>query len=122
MTKTDLVEEVARVIEVSRKDAYVIIETILDSMVRSLRNGERIEIRGLGSFHTRQRKGRLGRNPKTGARVIVPPKRIPYFRPSKELKELVNSLVETEVSEPTPVSLEPTMLWRTGHVTGFRPL
>ena len=57
---------------------------------RSLRAGDKIEIRGFGSFRTRQRQPRVGRNPKTGARVDVPAKRIPYFKPSKELKDLVN--------------------------------
>jgi integration host factor subunit beta len=107
MTKTDLLEEVAGVIGVSRKDAYVIIEAILDASVRSLRNGEKIEIRGWGSFHIRQRRARQGRNPKTGAQVEVRPKRIAYFRPSKELNELVNSLSEVEVRGDVPVLLEP---------------
>ena len=110
MTKADLVEEVARVLEVSRKDAYSIVEVIFDSIVRSLRNGDKIEIRRVGSFRTRQRRARVARNPKTGARVEVPPKRIPYFTPSKELKDLVNSAAVAEVSEPTPVSLDPPTL------------
>jgi integration host factor subunit beta len=59
-------------------------------VVKSLRTGDKIEIRGFGSFRTRQRQPRVGRNPKTGARVEVPAKRIPYFKPSKELKDLVN--------------------------------
>jgi integration host factor subunit beta len=59
--------------------------------VRSLRAGDKIEIRGFGSFRTRQRQPRVGRNPKTGTRVEVPSKRIPYFKPSKELKDLVNA-------------------------------
>jgi len=58
--------------------------------VRSLRAGDKIEIRGFGSFRTRQRQPRIGRNPKTGARVEVPAKKIPYFKPSKELKDVVN--------------------------------
>ncbi|MBI4875585.1 MAG: integration host factor subunit beta [Acidobacteria bacterium] len=90
MTKADLIEEVSRVVEMTRKDSEVIVEAIFDSVVRSLRAGDKIEIRGFGSFRTRQRQPRIGRNPKTGARVEVPPKRIPYFKPSKELKDLVN--------------------------------
>jgi integration host factor subunit beta len=90
MTKADLIEEVARVVEVTRKDSEVIVDAIFESVVRSLRNGDKIEIRGFGSFRTRQRQPRIGRNPKTGARVDVPSKRIPYFKPSKELKDLVN--------------------------------
>ena len=91
MTKADLIEEVSRVVEMTRKDSEVIVEAIFESVVRSLRNGDKIEIRGFGSFRTRERRARIGRNPKTGARVDVPPKRIPYFKPSKELKDLINS-------------------------------
>jgi integration host factor subunit beta len=90
MTKADLIEEVSTLAEVTRKDGEVIVETIFDSIVKSLRAGDKIEIRGFGSFRTRQRKARVGRNPKTGARVEVPAKKIPFFKPSKELKDLVN--------------------------------
>ena len=72
MTKADLIEEVSRLAELTRKDSEVIVETIFDSVVRSLRVGDKIEIRGFGSFRTRQRKPRVGRNPKTGDRVEVP--------------------------------------------------
>ena len=91
MTKADLIEEVSRVVEMTRKDSEVIVEAIFDSVVRSLRSGDKIEIRGFGSFRTRERQARIGRNPKTGERVDVPAKRIPFFKPSKELKDLVNS-------------------------------
>jgi integration host factor subunit beta len=91
MTKAELIEEVSRVVEMTRKDSEVIVEAIFDSVVKSLRGGDKIEIRGFGSFRTRQRQPRVGRNPKTGARVEVPAKRIPYFKPSKELKDLVNA-------------------------------
>ena len=57
-----------------------------------LQSGDKVEIRGFGSFHTRQRRGRIGRNPRTGARIEVPPKRIPFFKLSKELRKLVDSL------------------------------
>ncbi len=90
MTKADLVEEVARVVEVTRKDSEVIVETIFNSIVKSLRGGDKIEIRGFGSFRTRQRQGRIGRNPKSGEQVQVPPKTIPFFKPSKELRDVVN--------------------------------
>jgi integration host factor subunit beta len=100
MTKADLIEEVSRVVEMTRKDSEVIVEAIFDSVVRSLRTGDKIEIRGFGSFRTRQRQPRIGRNPKTGARVEVPPKRIPYFKPSKELKDLVNG--SSKSSAPAP--------------------
>ncbi len=91
MTKADLIDEISRLAELTRKDSEVIVETIFDSVVRSLRAGDKIEIRGFGSFRTRQRKPRVGRNPKTGERVEVPAKKIPFFKPSKELKDLVNN-------------------------------
>jgi integration host factor subunit beta len=90
MTKADLIEEVSGVVEMTRKESEAIVEAILDRIVRSLRTGDKVEIRGFGSFRTRQRQPRIGRNPKTGARVDVPAKKIPYFKPSKELKDVVN--------------------------------
>ena len=89
MTKAELIEEVTRVVEITRKDSEGIVEAIFDSIVRSLRTADKIEIRGFGSFRTRQRPARVGRNPKTGERVEVPAKKIPYFKPSRELKDLV---------------------------------
>lgn len=91
LTKADLIEEVLRVTELPRKESEVIVETIFDSIIDALQKGDKIEIRGFGSFRTRQRRGRVGRNPKTGARVEVPAKKIPFFKPSKELKDFVNT-------------------------------
>ena len=91
MTKAELVEEVTRIGELTRRDAEVIVETIFESVVGALRTGDKVEIRGFGSFRTRSRNARVGRNPKTGAKVEVPPKKIPYFKPSKELKDYVNN-------------------------------
>ena len=106
MTKADLIEEVSRLTELTRKDSEVIVETIFDSVVRSLRVGDKIEIRGFGSFRTRQRKPRVGRNPKTGERVEVPAKKILFFKPSKELKDLVNGEPATPTAgAPTPPTL-----------------
>jgi integration host factor subunit beta len=102
MTKADLIDEVSRLAELTRKDSEVIVETIFDSVVRSLRAGDKIEIRGFGSFRTRQRKPRVGRNPKTGERVEVPAKKIPFFKPSKELKDLVNETTPAAAATPTP--------------------
>lgn len=90
MTKADLVEEVAQTVEMSRKDSEAIVDIVFESIVKSLRARDKIEVRGFGSFRTRERKARTGRNPKTGTRVDVPAKMIPYFKPSKELKDLVN--------------------------------
>src|SRR5271163_5280250 len=91
LTKADLIEEVLRITELPRKESESIVETIFDSIIESLQNGDKIEIRGFGSFRTRQRRGRVGRNPKTGEKVEVPPKKIPFFKPSKELKDFVNT-------------------------------
>jgi integration host factor subunit beta len=90
MTKAELIEEVSRAVEMTRKDSEQIVDTIFDSVVRALRSGDKIEIRGFGSFRTRKRQPRIGRNPKTGAKVDVPAKKIPFFKPSKELKDLIN--------------------------------
>lgn len=90
MTKAELVEEVARMTQLTKKHAEIIVNTVFGSIVESLHRGEKIELRGFGSFRIRQRGARIGRNPKTGARVDVPAKRIPYFKPGKELKELLN--------------------------------
>ena len=90
MTKAELVDQVARTTQLTKKHAEIIVNTIFDSIVDSLRGGEKIELRGFGSFRIRNRGSRIGRNPKTGDRVEVPPKRIPYFKPGKELRELLN--------------------------------
>lgn len=91
LTKADLIEEVLNVTELPRKESETIVETIFDSIIAALQKGEKIEIRGFGSFRTRERRGRMGRNPKTGEKVEVPAKKIPYFKPSKELKDFVNN-------------------------------
>jgi len=110
MTKADLIDEVSRLAELTRKDSEVIVETIFDSVVRSLRAGDKIEIRGFGSFRTRQRRPRVGRNPKTGERVEVPAKKIPFFKPSKELKDLVNenTASATPAASAPPPATPPT--------------
>jgi len=90
MTKAELVEEVARAADLTKKDSEVIVETVFDSIIRSLNAGEKIELRGFGSFRVRKRESRRGRNPKTGTPVDIPAKSVPYFKPGKELKELIN--------------------------------
>ncbi|NIM02276.1 MAG: integration host factor subunit beta [Acidobacteria bacterium] len=91
MTKADLVDEVVRASKLSKKQAETIVNTVFASIVDALQGDDKIELRGFGSFRVRRRRSRQGRNPKTGARVHVPEKRIPYFKPGKELKDLINS-------------------------------
>jgi integration host factor subunit beta len=99
MTKAELVDEVARVVQLTKKQAETIVNIVFDSIVESLRSGQKIELRGFGSFRLRSRKSRTGRNPKTGEKVEVPSKKIPYFKPGKELKELINKVM-SEIVEP----------------------
>lgn len=96
MTKAELVEEVSRVSDLTKKHSEVIVDTVFRSIIVALQKGEKIELRGFGSFRLRQREPRKGRNPKTGARVDVPPKRVPYFKPGKELKDLINHELEAQ--------------------------
>ncbi len=101
MTKAELVEEVARASELNKRDAEVIVETVFESIVSALHRGDKVELRGFGSFRTRERGPRRGRNPKTGAPVDVPAKRVPYFKPGKELKEF---FTEEPAATPAPQS------------------
>ncbi len=90
MTKAELVEDVARAAELTKKDAERLVEIVFESIIETLNQGEKIELRGFGSFRVRERGARRGRNPKTGDPVSIPAKRVPYFKPGKELKELIN--------------------------------
>jgi integration host factor subunit beta len=90
MTRDDLIQRVAHRIKMSRPQAETLVCAIFESMERSLRQGERIEIRGFGTFQVRSYKGYQGRNPKTGNPVEVPPKRLPFFKVSKNLAAEVN--------------------------------
>ena len=107
MTKAALVEEVARVTELTKKDAEVIVDTVFRCIIDALHRGEKIELRGFGSFRLRRREPRKGRNPKTGDRVDVPSKRVPYFKPGKDLKELINSGPDAS-SRPPAATLQPS--------------
>ncbi len=90
MTKADLIDRVVALGDLTRRDGEVIVETLFESVIEALQANDKVEVRGFGSFRTRQRNPRTGRNPKTGASVAVPAKRVPYFKPSKELRDLVN--------------------------------
>jgi integration host factor subunit beta len=90
MTKAELVEDVASAADLTKKDAERLVEVVFESIIETLNQGEKIELRGFGSFRVRSRGARRGRNPKTGAPVDIPAKRVPYFKPGKDLKELIN--------------------------------
>lgn len=90
MTKADLVDRVTGLGDLTRRDSEVIVDTLFDSIIHALKTNDKVEVRGFGSFRTRQRNSRTGRNPKTGAKVDVPAKRVPFFKPSKELRDMVN--------------------------------
>jgi integration host factor subunit beta len=91
MNKAELINKVSEKANVTQKVAKVIVDTLFDGMMESLEKGERIEIRGFGSFVVRHYGAYKGRNPKTGEIVDVPPKKLPFFKVGKELRELVNT-------------------------------
>jgi len=91
MTKADLIEEVARQANLTKKESELIVTTVFDNITEALTKGDKVELRGFGSFRIRHRNARKGRNPKTGTSVSVPEKRVPFFKVGKQLRELVNS-------------------------------
>ena len=90
MTKAELVDAVAKVSDLTRKHSEVIVDAVFTSIIDALQKGDKIELRGFGSFRIRRRDSRTGRNPKTGAGVVVPAKRVPHFKPGKALREAVD--------------------------------
>ena len=111
MTKVDLTDQVNALGDLTRRDSEIIVETMFDAIVGALKAGEKVEVRGFGSFRTRQRNSRTGRNPKTGASVSVPAKRVPFFKPSKELRELISAsnaplLTDSSLDEDEEDSLD----------------
>jgi integration host factor subunit beta len=97
MTKSELVEKLAaRFPQLLLRDADIAVKTILDAMSDALADGHRIEIRGFGSFGLNRRPPRVGRNPKSGEKVLVPEKRVPHFKAGKELRERVDRSLERQ--------------------------
>lgn len=105
MTKSELIEEVARRRDIPRAQAELVVNSIFDAMVTSLARGEGIEIRGFGSFSVRQYRAYEGRNPKTGEIVPVGPKRLPFFKVGKALRERLN---DPEAQAPQPAESSPS--------------
>lgn len=89
MTKADIVKILAEQVGLTRREASDALTVVLDGVVDAIRSGEKVELRGFGSFRTRSRQARQGRNPRTGSQVHVPPKVVPYFKPGKQLREIL---------------------------------
>ncbi len=93
MTKSELIETVAsKVNNFSRKDIEIIVETLFESMTESLSKGDKVEIRGFGSFKIKARDGRQGRNPKSGENIFIESKKVPFFKAGKEIRERINKI------------------------------
>ncbi len=91
MIRSELVKQVRKAHpHLDRDEAEIVVGAVLDAIVDSLATGRRVELRGFGAFSTRARAGRVGRNPRTGAPVPVPPKRVPYFKAGKEMRARLN--------------------------------
>ncbi|HEX9756277.1 MAG TPA: integration host factor subunit beta [Nitrospiria bacterium] len=92
MTKAELIERVSEKVNgLTKRQTEIIVNTVFNSIRDTLSRGEKLEIRGFGSFRIRSRRNREGRNPKTGSSVSVPAKRVPFFKAGKEMKEIVDS-------------------------------
>ncbi len=91
MTKAELVEQVAATLALPKRQAETVVHLLWQSIMDALEAGDHVELRGFGSFRVRARRPRLGRNPKTGATVAIPAKQVPWFKPGKDLRALVNA-------------------------------
>ena len=90
LTRADLTEAVFNTVGLSRNESSQMVEDMLEEICGTLAKGESVKLSSFGTFQVRQKSQRIGRNPKTGVKVSVPAKKIPYFKPGKELKELIN--------------------------------
>ncbi|MFI5370183.1 MAG: HU family DNA-binding protein [Candidatus Eisenbacteria bacterium] len=89
MTKADIVDQISERTGLTKKDVAETVDSFLNAVARALANGHHIEIRGFGTFRVKDRKSRIARNPRTGEAVPVPPRKVPVFKVSKELKDMV---------------------------------
>jgi integration host factor subunit beta len=106
MTKAELVEKVANQINLTKKQTEVVVNTVFSSITDSLAEGKKVELRGFGSFRIRQRNARVGRNPKSGEKVDVPSKKVPFFKAGKELRELVDEHEAQEAARESEGTLK----------------
>ncbi len=100
MTKAELVEKISEKISLTKKDTERVVNIVFGSIVSALSEGDKVELRGFGSFRTRSRDSREGRNPRTGASVYIPPKKVPFFKAGKELREMVDGDATLEAASP----------------------
>lgn len=91
MTKSDLIEQLTQKMNLTRKKVEGVVNSVFDTMFQALVNGDRIEIRGFGSWYVKEYKSYVGRNPKTGSAVTVPEKKLPFFKVGKELKKRIDN-------------------------------
>jgi integration host factor subunit beta len=91
MTKAELVDNVADKVNLTKKQTEVIVNILFNSITEALSDGDKVELRGFGSFRIRDRNPREGRNPKTGDTVHIPAKKVPFFKAGKELREMVDN-------------------------------
>jgi integration host factor subunit beta len=107
MTKSELIQAIASSLQhLPARDVEVVVNTMIDSMTNALQGGDRIEIRGFGSFSVRDRRSRQGRNPKTGETISVPAKRVPFFTVGHELKKRINASAGFECDDTPEVELQ----------------
>lgn len=90
MNKTELIEKVAEARGMTKKEASLVVDTVLDTIAEALKQGEKVSLIGFGNFEVRERSARKGRNPQTGEEIMIEATRVPAFKPGKQLKESVN--------------------------------
>lgn len=109
MTKSELIALLAsRYPQLAARDTDIAVKTVLDAMTQALANGQRIEIRGFGSFSLSMRSPRIGRNPKSGEKVMVPAKQVPHFKAGKELRERVDAAFDAQAKAEGGLSDDPS--------------
>jgi len=109
VTKSELIALLAsRYPQLAARDTDIAVKTVLDAMTQALANGQRIEIRGFGSFSLSMRSPRIGRNPKSGEKVMVPAKQVPHFKAGKELRERVDAAFDAQAKAQGGLSDDPS--------------
>jgi integration host factor subunit beta len=96
MVKSELIEKLCEKVKIQPKIAEIAVKTVFDSMIEALKRDEGIEIRGFGSFKIRKYQGRTGNHPRTGTEIVIAPKKRPFFKVGKELRERVNKKAGAE--------------------------